>query len=456
MMRGEKGIIFPLVLLVLLLGSMLVIPSLGLANNILRSKQINLEVLKEQYARDGAAEYAMWELIHGGAVALLTEDYSEQNYTVEINGIDTALTILMRTTLGLGNVVGAEGNRVRATTAVVCDKGGGFNDDCSSLPVNQNGMVARFTISLEQVSPDVDVGLTVIYDELPKGFSFKDGTVTSADNSFTEIESITPSDIQPGGNDIRKWDLSASPVYFEQGEIKQFTFDADINKSADRYCNGVFLKMEALPNEKSNKTEANVLVGASPPEGCDGGGVEVTKVVDKLVAPPGETTTFTYTVTIQNVDQNTLQIDALKDVLPVDFTYNTGTSSGMTTDNPTPTQPAEVYPRWQLLWDGPWSISQAGQAGDTLTLVFGADITPTQSGSYYNEIFAELTCAAPITLINEGVTTAGEYCTAYSWPSGGTLVPMYDILADAGKTTGRGNVNIGATSVLESWHVENK
>ena len=39
---------------------------------------------------------------------------------------------------------------------------------------------------------------------------------------------------------------------------------------------------------------------------------------------------------------------------------------------------------------------------------------------------------------------------------GGTLVPMYDVRADAGRTTGQGNVAIGdGTGSLDSWTVIN-
>lgn len=83
------------------------------------------------------------------------------------------------------------------------------------MPEGVAGMVARYTVSLEQVSPDTTVGLTAIYDELPKGFALIPGSVVSQDGSLPEIESITPENIGSPPGEIWKWQFS-SPVTFVQ------------------------------------------------------------------------------------------------------------------------------------------------------------------------------------------------------------------------------------------------
>jgi hypothetical protein len=121
--------------------------------------------------------------------------------------------------------------------------------------------------------------------------------------------------------------------------------------------------------------------------------------------------------------------------------------------------------RWELFFDGPgagWNLAGAGQAGDNLIFRIQAWVIPTLSGSYYNEFFVDIGsgCVAPTALSNppESVITDAEYCASYSWPSGGTIVPTYDVKSDVGATTGQGNVDIdwsGGTgsAQLNSWHI---
>lgn len=92
-----------------------------------------------------------------------------------------------------------------------------------------------------------------------------------------------------------------------------------------------------------------------------------------------------------------------------------------------------------------------------LIIRFQAYVTPEASGSYYNEVFVDTDCVAPGPLKTEGVTTDQEYCASYSWPSGGMVVPAYDVRADSGSTTGQGNVALGdGTGSLDSWTILNQ
>ena len=337
---------------------------------------------------------------------------------MNINGMETDLVIKMTGIVSEGaTVAGAEDNRIKPSNTVVCDQDGdGFDDDCLNLPEN-SGMVARYTVTLEQISPDTNVGLVAIYDELPEKFAFRAGTVASPDNSFPEILSVTPTNIGTAQKQIMRWDLSTSPVYFQQDELKTFTFEADIPDKSDRYCNGIFLKLEVLPNEKSSKATTVIAVNTIG-EGCKDGGTAVAKYVDKLVARPKEPTIFTYIVNVENIDSNTLHIASMKDVLPqggfqwcdpanppsgllceapmykiVDNPFDPVTgdftdTTGFTNLNDSVETYDTVDDRWQLFWDGPggsgWNISQPGQAGDTFIMRFQAQFTATGSGTYYN------------------------------------------------------------------------
>jgi len=488
MRNGERGFALVLVLVLLAVGALTIGPSLRLASTSLTAKQIHTDILEDQYARDGAAEYGIWLLEYGGLTSVLNEDNDEESFIVVLNGIETIVTVTLRTELGVGSVAGAEGDTIRPTVTVECDEydDGVFESDClateepSLLTKNNVSMVARYTVALEQLSPDTSVGLVAIYDELPGGFTFRPGSVESS--SFTEILGISPQNIGSSVEQIWKWDFSSDPVYFTQGEVKTFTFEALINKSANRYCNDVFLKRESPPHQQAGKG-AHVVVDTNPPDGCAGGGVHLEKFVDELVALPNQTTVFTYIINLTNLAGFTEQVENIKDVLPQggfefcnsasdcddplykvvgtpfdpetgDFTDTTGFS---TLDDPVETYLA-ANDRWELLWafSPALSLAQAGTT-DTLVVRFQAVVTPVSSGSYYNEVFADVNCSAPGPLTDppEEVTTSQDYCASYSWPTGGTLVPMYDVGAEADLTSGQGNVTVGVgDTTLESWNVD--
>lgn len=490
--NGERGFALVLVLILLTLGSLLIAPMLRLTGTTLKAKQINTAILADQYARDGAAEFGMWQLLYGDATILLNDPGQCPDnictYSVELSGITSNVTLRMRTELGTFNVRGAEDNKVRSTISVECDiDGDGFDDDCLNLPLGAN-MEARYSVTLTHVSPDTSSDLMAIYVELPKQFAFQPGTVDSPDSSFAEILSVTPTNIGSSQNQIWKWDVSSSPVSFQQDEAKSFRFLADIDNGQGRYCIGIFLDIEdPSPNEKNDKREAQILEGSSPPDGCNGGGMLTEKFVDQLVTPPNVTTILTYIANIEVFENNSMKLDSVKDVLPqggFQWCDPANPPSGFTceapmykiADDPFDPQadsftntagytvlsdPTETLAdgRWELLWDngGGWNLAQAGQSGDTFLLRFQAHVTPTESGSYYNELFADVDCSAPSQLISEGVTSQAEYCASYSWPTGGTLVPMYDVRSGADRTTGQGNVIVGfGGAYLESWHVDNK
>jgi hypothetical protein len=488
----QRGYSLALVLIFLAMGSLLLVPMLRFTTTALQSKQLYSAGVLDQYARDAAAEFGVWQLLYGSATQTLTESDDTITSTVSLNGIDADITIKMRTELGVNQVPGAEDNTLRPSVTVECAKDGDavFDDDCSALPV-LGGMVARYTVSLEQISPDLSVTLDTVYDEMPAGFTYRTGTVASSD--FPEIVAVTPTILSQGQIDIVKWDLTACgtcPITFTHGEIKTFTFEANIDNKQDRYCNNVLLKMSEAPHEATGKT-AFILVGNSPPDGCDGGGVISEKYVDQLVAPPGVTTVFTYVINMQNSANSVTHIDSAKDVLPQggfewcdpanppvgftcdapmykrvatpfdplvdDFASTTGFTNIDLADQTLTQDPVTL--RWELFWDGPggagWQLSGAGGATDVMIVRFMAHVTPQASGSYFNEIFADADCSVPQVLISEGVTTSSDYCASYSWPSGGTLVPMYDVLSESDLSIGQGNVSVGAgTAQLVSWHTE--
>lgn len=488
MRTNERGYMLVIVLIVLAVGSTTMIPVMNLVQTGLTSNRIQTTQLNVQYSGDAGSEFAIWQLHYGDATSVLTADGEEVVYTVNLNGTETVVVIRLNgASSQLSPGPGAKDNRTRASASVVCAKDGDgvFDDDCLNLPGNTSGMLAKYTVYLEQISPDTSVGVMAVYNELPALFDWDPALnpLVSQDGSFPEIEGTSPVNIGSSQNQVWKWDLS-SPIFFTQGQVRQFTFVAKIDGKNGESCNRVFLKMEDSPNESSGPT-AFVRVGTGN-LGCPNGGTLATKYVDQLMALPNETTVLTYIINVENLEQNAQHILEIEDVLPQGVLYCNGPAQGdpsQTCDPPLfritsdPFDPVTdsyssiagytVLPdpedsdedgRMELEWDGPgagWFLTKAGGPNDTLIIRFQAEFTPTDSGSYYNELFVDVSCSASSELIAEGVTTHKEYCASYSWPTSGVLVPSYDVRSITGGITGQGNAVLEAVdgAQLTSWHI---
>ena len=56
---------------------------------------------------------------------------------------------------------------------------------------------------------------------------------------------------------------------------------------------------------------------------------------------------------------------------------------------------------------------------------FQAEFTPIASGSFYNEMFVDVSCSVPSVLKTapNDVSSQADYCASYSWPAGDPLYP---------------------------------
>ena len=490
MRTGERGYMLVVVLILLAVGSTSIIPVMNLVYTGLTSNRIQTTQLDLQYAGDAGSEFAIWQLHYGDATTQLTVDGAELLYTITLNGIETVVLIRLNgASSQLSPDPGAEDNRTRPYATVECarDGDGVYDDECLNLPGSTAGMLARYTVYLEQISPDTSVGVTTVYNELPASFDWDPALnpVVSLDGSFPEMESASPVNIGSSQNQVWKWDLP-SPIFFTQGQVRQFTFVAKISTNNGEYCDRVFVKAQSPPNESSGPT-AVIRVG-SDSEGCSNGGTLAVKHVDPPLALPNQTTVFTYIISVESLEGNAQHVQRIKDVLPAGLLYCSGPAQGdpSKTCDPTlfkitddlfdpgtdsfssiagyvtladPVQTTGTNDRWELLWDGPggagWGLAAAGQPQDTFIMRFQAEFTPTDSGAYYNELFVDVSCSAPSTLVAEGVTTQEEYCASYSWPTSGILVPSYDVRSISGGFTGQGNAvfQAGDGAQLTSWHI---
>ncbi|MFQ5861019.1 MAG: hypothetical protein ACE5IG_05670 [Dehalococcoidia bacterium] len=419
-MRREAGQAFILVLIFMAVGALVIGPSLSLGQTALKSRTIHGRLLMEQYTADAALEDAMWRLLYEpGFVECVTnqDPLCTDPVPFTLNGTTAEAEIVIKTPTGLGGVAPDVSTKYKRSLTV-CPNGvdDGPNDPCPEL-VNA-GIPTPFTYTLSVQLQDPGGGpLNRIEVILPSGLSY------TAGSSGTYPDNMVLSDPSINGQRLR-WDTGG--ISFDYGETKTQMFDASATLSDGYYC----AEASIVPggNVKYAK-EARITVGnPPPPPGCPGALIAIEKTVGcpgiPCFVPPGTPTTFTYTITIENVDTVDLEIKEVKDCLPVDFTYvSSSTGGGITTAEPaTGSCGGGGTNRQELKWSNPQQLPQLVpiNAGQTLVHTFSATATLQDSGIYMNEAWVKID--SPI-------------FEAYTWLSGGAMVPQYDIRVEAPQTT---------------------
>lgn len=114
-----------------------------------------------------------------------------------------------------------------------------------------------------------------------------------------------------------------------------------------------------------------------PAPGDNSRRLQASKVVTPSTAIASTLTTFTYTITVTNGDDESENLNKIHDMLPAGFSYIAGSTSGVTTADPT-------ILGQQLTW----SPSLLVNSGDSVTLTFDAQASVVQ-GNYCNEAWVE-------------------------------------------------------------------
>ena len=120
--------------------------------------------------------------------------------------------------------------------------------------------------------------------------------------------------------------------------------------------------------------------------------VSVVKTVDKNQAVSGDE--IKYTLTINNASCGDAYISSIEDVLPAGFTYETGTSAGVTTDDP-------IVNGQILTWSGSWTVPAFGSVQFSFNaLAVGAPGTYYNNASVAGDNFSIVSTgdAAPVTI----------------------------------------------------------
>lgn len=166
-----------------------------------------------------------------------------------------------------------------------------------------------------------------------------------------------------GGNDHAIYRLVYEPGYASNLLIGvPDTYDVTLNGQTA----SVTILKESDPN-----------AGPPPPPDADSSRrLQTSKTVNPSTAAPLVPTVFTYTIIVQNRDNESTPFNQFRDILPPGFAYVLGSTRGITTDNPSVSGQELV-----------WAVNEELQPGQSATLIFDA-LASVPQGNYCNEAWA--------------------------------------------------------------------
>ncbi len=415
--KHEKGLAFIPLLVILSVGSLLIPAFLDRLDTRLISPSKALAEPIDYYSAESGAEHVLWRLIYEvGFVNTMSSASPTTSYNVNVNNTDVTVSVTMLPPYQPPPPP-LSGDEVLRVTKTV-------SPTTATPDVSQT---FTYTIQIENLSQSPQE-LERLEDLLPVAFSYVPGSTSG-------ITTSDPNIITGGPRDKLKWKYTPN-IPFQPGEIKTLTFQATATPSEAVYCN----EAEADPEDGKKSTSgptAKITVGNPESTLCAEFGAELTKTVTPEIALPLKPTTFTYTITVENIGSVKVNLKKLQDVLPPGgFTYVSGSSSGITTSDPT--QELQPDGRWKLKWTFPPKLRI--NPGEIKTQTIQAQAT-VDTGIYCNETWIKLD--KPTQWI-------------YSWPTACVTVPAgFDIEADSGTITIRAHILIsGNTFDVRSWQIE--
>ena len=329
-------------------------------------------------------------------------------YTLTVNGNDTTVSILMLTQPP-GDVPPPSADSERGLrTFVTVDPAIGDPAVASTF---------TYTIRVENWSDEPE-DVNKILNELPPGFAYA-ASSTLLDGS--------PFDDPASSGKRLTWNVVDAAITLPPQGVATLLFQASVDATIaeGHYCDEASV-MPGGMKTSSGKT-AIVIIG-SPANGlCQGEAIVVSKTLDTPIAPASTPTTYTYTVTLENIGTDTLRVDKIIDRLPKNFTYVAGSTNGdFTAVDPAITT---SQGRDRLDWNFQPKIDLL--PGQTMVHVFQAD-ADVASGDYWNEAWVEI-IEFPDSI--------------YTWPTARVeVMGVFEITATDGKGSIFAEVWLGASS----------
>lgn len=196
--RGESGQAFLLVLVMLVVGSLLIVPSLTLASTSLKAGQMVEENMKGIYAADAGTEDAMWRIINDPPASF--------PHSYEITGING-----MSVSVVIEEVTSINGHEVEPPAGHV-----DWMDIIKS--VSYDAGIYYYTLSLTNAG-NGGIGIEKILIDLPPELDYAAGS-TGGDIT-TEDPAVTGT---PAFGITLVWEMSAPWPAIPEGETRDHTF----------------------------------------------------------------------------------------------------------------------------------------------------------------------------------------------------------------------------------------
>ena len=345
--------------------------ALSFAATVSRSSGAEGERAIVQYTSTGGAEHGLYRVVHeAGYADGLVLDVADL-YTVPVNGRTVNISV----------------TRLSATV----------HDPPPSTYNSKQRLYAEKVVTPETASPstlttftytitvtngsETTKGVNQVVDELPGGFSYVGGTTTG----------LTTNDPSVSGQEL-EWDVASLGIDLAPDGSVVLSFDAQASVPEGVYCNEAWVRPGG-ENTSSGKT-ATVTVGSPASGACEGTAVAVSAAVvpDSVLA--GVSTTFAFTVVIDNIGSTDVGISEVRDLLPAGFLYTAGSTAGDLTAQEPSTQFQQG--RQRLTWSFVPSATVPADASRTLLLEADATLAPGRYGSELRVTVNEL--ASPLLL----------------------------------------------------------
>jgi len=429
-MKRECGQAFILVLILLSVGALVIVPTLRLSSDTLKSSQVYVQFSNEDYAADAATEYGLWRLNwETGYASSLPIGVESPPFYITLNGVTANTTITPQATPG-DELGGQDLMKDKIHYQVVK----GVSPQTANVSEPKEFL---YTVNIRCYDPDAAnpaVYLEEIIDNLASGLEYVPAS-TGWDEEEWGIAPFEPEAKWKDKDAEQFWELKwkfkdSSPplpsnegVEFEYGETKSMSFRA----STDGLDEGVYGNdIEVKPSEKNlGAFQAPIIVGDPEYIEVPRGFLDISKTVDKEIIYPNEPTTVTYTVTLTNVDVVPVLIKELTDWLPssgIDdkdspgvFRYvDNSTTANITHVDLTTTEVPlpDTYPdaknileeKWkggldELRWELKWKLENHEDArfdpimlqpGEVVAMMFSANATLEASGIYFDEFLVKV------------------------------------------------------------------
>ena len=274
-----------------------------------------------------------------------------------------------------------------------------------SNPNPSGGATVTYTITVINRSADPTT-LTDIRDTLPTGFTYKCNNPDQLTLPGEDAVNIEPSNGGgcPTGTSV-DWSMPSGTT-IDPGDEVVIEFNVDTINNPGTYCN----EIQVVPGADKTSSGQTAIVEIDTTGGqCPGEAVLITQTMDFATLTASDLTTIPYTytlrmgytITVDNIGSEDLDLTLFEDLLPVGFTYFATDPLGSITDTPFKLNYVPTLDRQEVTWKFNPAISIA--PGNKETLIFTADAVSGQ-GVYWVDL-----------LTSFGVGAFSE--KVYSWPT---------------------------------------